>query len=70
MPSCELGASAAKKYDIESLLPASDVWAELSSASNCTDYQSRRLDAKLVEDQETTQFVHTVCLGHCVIVWD
>ncbi|KAM0753488.1 seryl-tRNA synthetase [Meredithblackwellia eburnea MCA 4105] len=43
MPTSELGASAARKYDIEAWMPGRGDWGELSSASNCTDYQSRRL---------------------------
>ncbi|KPV72127.1 uncharacterized protein RHOBADRAFT_46967 [Rhodotorula graminis WP1] len=43
MPTQELGASAHRKYDIEAWMPGRGKWGELSSASNCTDYQSRRL---------------------------
>ncbi|GAA5961755.1 hypothetical protein JCM21900_000749 [Sporobolomyces salmonicolor] len=43
MPTEELGASAHRKYDIEAWMPGRGKWGELSSASNCTDYQSRRL---------------------------
>ena len=43
MPPHELGAQAARKYDIEAWLPGKKKWGELSSASNCTDFQSRRL---------------------------
>ncbi|CCO35026.1 seryl-tRNA synthetase [Rhizoctonia solani AG-1 IB] len=43
MPSEELGASAHRKYDIEAWMPGRGAWGEISSASNCTDYQSRRL---------------------------
>jgi seryl-tRNA synthetase len=39
----ELGASAAKKYDIEAWLPGQDRYRELTSCSNTTDYQARRL---------------------------
>ena len=40
----DLGASAAKKYDIEVWLPGQQRYRELTSCSNCTDYQARRLD--------------------------
>lgn len=39
----ELGASAHYKYDMEAWFPAGQRWGELTSASNCTDFQSRRL---------------------------
>ena len=43
MPTQELGASAYRKYDIEAWMPGRGSWGEISSTSNCTDYQSRRL---------------------------
>jgi len=43
MPSEELGASAYRKYDMEAWMPGRGGWGEISSTSNCTDYQSRRL---------------------------
>ncbi|KAF9527722.1 hypothetical protein CPB83DRAFT_792599 [Crepidotus variabilis] len=43
MPSEELGAAAYRKYDIEVWMPGRGTWGEVSSLSNCTDYQSRRL---------------------------
>ncbi|KAF8971326.1 seryl-tRNA synthetase [Entomortierella lignicola] len=46
MPTEELGASAYKKYDIEAWMPGKNTWGEVSSASNCTDYQSRRLNIR------------------------
>uniref|UniRef100_A0A183HYF6 serine--tRNA ligase n=1 Tax=Onchocerca flexuosa TaxID=387005 RepID=A0A183HYF6_9BILA len=45
MPSEELGASAARKFDIEAWMPGRKMFGEISSASNCTDYQARRLIA-------------------------
>jgi seryl-tRNA synthetase len=42
----ELGASAAKKYDIEAWLPGQERYREVTSCSNTTDYQARRLDAR------------------------
>jgi seryl-tRNA synthetase len=42
----DLGASAAKKYDIEAWLPGQGRYRELTSTSNTTDYQSRRLDIR------------------------
>jgi seryl-tRNA synthetase len=43
MPTEELGASAHRKYDIEAWMPGRGAWGEISSASNCTDFQARRL---------------------------
>jgi seryl-tRNA synthetase len=43
----DLGAAAAKKYDIEGWLPAQDRYRELTSCSNCTDYQARRLQTRV-----------------------
>jgi seryl-tRNA synthetase len=43
MPTEELGASAYRKYDIEAWMPGRGSWGEISSLSNCTDYQARRL---------------------------
>jgi seryl-tRNA synthetase len=42
----DLGASAAKKYDLEAWLPGQERYRELTSASNTTDYQARRLDVR------------------------
>lgn len=43
MPTEELGASAYRKYDMEAWMPGRGKWGEISSTSNCTDYQARRL---------------------------
>lgn len=43
MATGDLGAPAYRKYDIEAWMPGLDRYGEISSASNCTDYQSRRL---------------------------
>jgi seryl-tRNA synthetase len=39
----DLGSSAARKYDCEAWLPSQERWLELTSTSNCTDFQARRL---------------------------
>ncbi|WWD15665.1 serine-tRNA ligase [Kwoniella shandongensis] len=44
MPTEELGASAQRKYDMEAFMPGRGKWGEITSTSNCTDYQSRRLN--------------------------
>lgn len=43
MPSTDLGASAYRKYDMEAWMPGRERWGEISSLTNCTDYQARRL---------------------------
>lgn len=43
MPTEELGASAYRKYDAEAWMPGRGSWGEISSTSNCTEYQARRL---------------------------
>lgn len=43
MPSEELGASAFRKWDMEAWMPGRGGYGEISSTSNCTDYQARRL---------------------------
>lgn len=51
MPSTDLGASAVRKRDIEAFFPSrrmkDDGWGEVTSASICTDYQTRRLATRL-----------------------
>ncbi|SZF04643.1 unnamed protein product [Blumeria hordei] len=51
MPSTDLGASASRKCDIEAFFPSrrarDDGWGEVTSASTCTDYQTRRLATRL-----------------------
>jgi seryl-tRNA synthetase len=42
----DLGSSAARKFDCEAWLPTQNRWLELTSASNCTTYQARRLDVR------------------------
>lgn len=57
----ELGASAYQKYDIEAFFPARSGWGELSSASNCTDFQARRLAIRYrTVSSGALQFVHTL----------
>lgn len=47
MPTNDLGSPALKKYDLEAWMPGRAKWGELTSCSNCGDYQSRRLGVKL-----------------------
>lgn len=46
MPSQDLGSPAYRKFDIEAWMPGLNRYGELSSATNCTDYQSRRLNLR------------------------
>ena len=55
----DLGAPAAKKYDLEVWLPGQNAYRELTSCSNCTDYQARRLNCR-VKDGKNVQAVHTL----------
>ncbi|VDK82066.1 unnamed protein product [Litomosoides sigmodontis] len=59
MPSEELGASAARKFDIEAWMPGRKIFGEVSSASNCTDYQARRLSIKYRDSSGVEKFAHT-----------
>ena len=57
----DLGFSAAKCYDIEVWLPSSDSYREISSCSNCLDFQARRADIRFKETgKKGTQLVHTL----------
>jgi seryl-tRNA synthetase len=55
----DLGAPAAKKYDIEAWFPTQGKYREITSCSNTTDYQSRRLNIKFRRDGKL-EFVHTL----------
>ena len=69
----ELGASAAKKYDCEAWLPGQGRYRELTSCSNTTDFQARRLDIRLrPEGGGRPQTLHTlngtaVAVGRTII---
>ncbi|XP_044737527.1 serine--tRNA ligase, mitochondrial [Chrysoperla carnea] len=67
MPPHELGAPAYRKYDIEAWYPGRKMFGEISSCSNCTDYQSRRLNIKYENKQGETHFVHTLNGTACAI---
>ena len=55
----DLGASAAKKYDIEAWIPSQNTYREVTSCSNTTDYQARRLNIRSKKDGNT-QIIHTL----------
>lgn len=57
----DLGFASAKTYDIEVWLPSSGKYREISSCSNCTDFQARRGNIRFKEaGKKGTQFVHTL----------
>ena len=58
----DLGAPAYRKYDLEAWMPGRDengAWGEITSTSNCTDYQSRRLGIRIKEAGKST-YLHMV----------
>uniref|UniRef100_A0A8C5WTN5 serine--tRNA ligase n=1 Tax=Laticauda laticaudata TaxID=8630 RepID=A0A8C5WTN5_LATLA len=60
MPPQELGLSAFRKFDIEAWMPGRNQYGEISSLSNCTDFQSRRLNIMYYNEKEQLSFAHTV----------
>jgi seryl-tRNA synthetase len=56
----DLGASAAKKYDIEAWFPGQERYREITSTSNTTDYQARRLGIRVRGDGKQLAPVHTL----------
>ncbi|XP_076464341.1 serine--tRNA ligase-like [Babylonia areolata] len=67
MPTEELGAPAYRKFDIETWMPGRSFWGEISSASNCTDFQSRRLNIQYRDNEGSLKFVHTVNGTACAV---
>ena len=55
----DMGFGAVKTYDIEVWLPSQDTYREISSCSNCGDFQARRMGAR-VKDGKQTELVHTL----------
>ncbi len=62
----DLGASATKKYDIEAWFPGQEAYREITSTSNTTDFQSRRLNIRYRTDDGTTP-VHTLNGTACAL---
>lgn len=56
----DLGSSAARKYDVEAWVPTQQAYRELTSTSNCTTYQARRLDIRYRPEGGKTQPVATL----------
>ena len=68
----DLGFSAAKTYDLEVWLPGQNQFREISSCSNCLDFQSRRMQARFRNENSKAELVHTlngsgVAIGRCLI---
>jgi seryl-tRNA synthetase len=56
----DLGAPAYRKWDLEAWMPGRNngEWGEVTSTSNCTDYQARRLNIRYKDDDGKNKFVH------------
>ena len=59
LSSQDMGFSAQKTYDIEVWLPGQKKYREISSCSNCGDFQSRRMNSRY-KDNDATKFLHTL----------
>ena len=61
LSSGDMGFSARRTYDIEAWMPGQDMYREISSCSNCGDFQARRMAARFKPNQgKGTEFVHTL----------
>lgn len=56
----DLGFSSAKTYDVEVWLPSQQTYREISSCSNFTDFQARRMKARYRNSEGKTEFLHTI----------
>ena len=56
----DLGSSAARKYDSEAWVPSQQTYRELTSSSNCTTYQARRLNVRFRDENGKTQTAATL----------
>ncbi|WP_017429993.1 serine--tRNA ligase [Vreelandella jeotgali] len=69
----DMGASAAKTYDLEVWLPSQETYREISSVSNCEDFQARRMQARYRKPEaKKPQLVHTLngsglAVGRCLL---
>jgi seryl-tRNA synthetase len=73
LSSGDIGNAAAKTYDIEVWLPSQNCYREISSCSNCEDFQARRMGTRYkTKDGGKTRFVHTLngsglAVGRCLV---
>lgn len=56
----DLGPSASKKYDIEAWIPSQERYREITSCSNTTDYQARRLGVRVRSESGSLEYPHTL----------
>ena len=56
----DLGAPAAKKYDVEYWSPVNQKYQEITSCSNCTDFQARSCNVRVRRKDGSVEFVHTL----------
>ena len=56
----DIGFASTKTYDLEVWLPGQKAYREISSCSNCEDFQARRMQARFRNAQGKTEFVHTL----------
>lgn len=56
----DMGFSAAKTYDLEVWIPAQNTYREISSCSNCEDFQARRMKARFKDEHGKNRLVHTL----------
>ncbi len=56
----EMGFSAAKTYDLEVWMPGEKKWREVSSCSNCTDFQARRINSRYRDGKGDINYTHTL----------
>ncbi|AJC63778.1 seryl-tRNA synthetase [Neisseria meningitidis LNP21362] len=56
----DMGFGAAKTYDLEVWVPAQNTYREISSCSNCEDFQARRLKARFKDENGKNRLVHTL----------
>ncbi|TQN28652.1 seryl-tRNA synthetase [Haloactinospora alba] len=60
IPGADLGTSAARKYDCEAWIPTQGRYRELTSTSNCTDFQARRLNIRYRAEEDKPRFAATL----------
>jgi seryl-tRNA synthetase len=65
----ELGPSAVKKYDCEAWMPGQERYREVTSASNTTDFQARRLDIRYRRSSPPTRPAHVATLNGTAVTW-
>jgi len=58
--SSDMGFSASKTYDLEVWMPGEGLWREVSSCSNCGDFQARRMETRTRGEDSTTVYAHTL----------